>query len=292
MRLTAIAALLATFSLTAQAAEPRQFVDHRALNADAKLSVRNLAGVIEVQGWDKAEFDLTALMGESAERIDITGSAGDLRVEVKNRRGDHSYNDGDTRLKLRVPAGVVLSLDGTSADIVVRGTKGALVARSVSGDIDLAVASKAITVQTVSGDLQLDIPAAKDTKLNSVSGDIDVKGAAGLLSAESVSGDVQVAGGAFTQLDLKSVSGDIEVNAGFSAEAKVKAESLSGDVHVNAPASLSAEVSLKTFSGDKHSAFDAAREASDSKRMVLKIGEGRGQFSLTSFSGDVTLGKQ
>lgn len=288
--ITAVALSLAT--LMVQAAEPRTVADRRGLNADAKITVRNLAGVIEVEGWDKAEFDLAATLGESAEKIEITGTAGDLRVEVKNRRTNFSYGDGDTRLKLRVPAGAVLNLDGTSANIVVRGTRGGITARSISGDIDLAVAARQINVQTVSGDVRLDTPAARETRLNTVSGDTNVRGAAGVLSAESVSGDVQVAGGSFSQLDLKSVSGDIGVQAGFAAEAQVKMESLSGDVRVNAPASLSAEVTLKTFSGDKHSAFNAAREAGDSKRTVLRIGEGRGQLSLTSFSGDVRLDKQ
>lgn len=292
MRNFTIAAVLSLASLLAHAAEPRTFTDRRALSADARITVRNLAGVIEVEAWDKAELDLAALLGESAEKIDITGTAADLRVEVRNRKSSFSSGDGDTRLKLRVPAGASLNLDGTSADIVVRGSRGTITARSVSGDVDLAVAARQINVQTVSGDVRLDAPAAKETRINTVSGDADVRGAAGALSAESVSGDVQVAGGSFTQLDLKSVSGDIGVQAAFVTEAKVKVESLSGDVRVNAPASLSAEVTLKTFSGDKYCKFDVNGNSSDSKRAVLKIGEGRGEFSLTSFSGDVTLDKQ
>lgn len=292
MRTLIVAAVSVMASVAVQAAAPRSFSDHRALNANAKLSVRNLAGVIEVEAWDRAEFDLTAQLGESAEQIEITGSAADLQVEVKNRKVNYTYGDGDTRMKLKVPTGVVLSLDGTSADIVVRGTKGALTARSVSGDVDLVVSATEVSAQTVSGDLRLEAPMAKQTKLNTVSGDTDVRAATGVLSAESVSGDVQVKGTNFTQLDLKSVSGDVGVKASFAADAKLKAESLSGDVHVNAPASLSAEVSLKTFSGDKNSDFEVVHEASEGKRALLKIGEGRGQFSLTSFSGDVTLDRQ
>jgi len=291
MRTITLALALSLTSLLAQAASS-EFTDRRPLHADARLSVRNLAGVIEIDAWDKAEMDLTAQLGDSAEKVEITGTAGDLKVEVKNRKSDRYYGDGDTRLKLRVPAGVTLSLDGTSSDLVVRGTKGPITARSVSGDIDLAVPAKLITVQTVSGDVRLETPAARETKLNTVSGDTTVNGAAGSLISESVSGDVNVEGGPFTLVDLKSVSGDIGVHAAFTADARVKAESLSGDVRVNAPASLSAEVTLKTFSGDKHCLFESVREASDSKRTVLKIGEGRGQFSLTSFSGDVTLDKQ
>ena len=291
MRTLTIALALSLTSLLAQAAAS-EFTDRRPLNADAKLTVRNLAGVIEIDAWDKTEMDLAAQLGDSAEKVEITGSAGDLKVEVKNRKSDRYSGDGETRLKLRVPAGVTLSLDGTSADLVVRGTKGAITARSVSGDIDLAVPAKLITVQTVSGDVRLETPAARETRLNTVSGDTQVSGAAGLLVSESVSGDVNVEGGPFALVDLKSVSGDITMQASFTAEARVKAESLSGDVQVNAPASLSAEVTLKTFSGERQSRFESVREASDSKRSVLKIGEGRGQFSLTSFSGDVTLDKQ
>lgn len=292
MRTLTIAALLGLTSLVTQAAEPRRFTDHRAMNGDAKLAVRNVAGLIEVEAWDKPEFDLVATLGESTEKIDISGSAGDLKIEVKNHKSSYSNGDGETRLKLRVPAGVALSLDGTSADLVVRGTSGPVTARTVSGDVDLKAAATQVTVQTVSGDVRLEVPAARETKLNTVSGDAEVKGAAGSLTAESVSGDVQIEGGVFTALDLKSVSGDLGVHAGFANDAKVKAESLSGDVRVNAPSSLSAEVTLKTFSGDKHCDFDAGQKTSDSKRMVLKIGDGRGQVSLTSFSGDVTLDKQ
>jgi DUF4097 and DUF4098 domain-containing protein YvlB len=292
MRLLTAAICLSLTSLLVQAADPREFKDHRALNPDATLSVRNLAGLIEVDAWDKAEFDLMAFLGESAEKVEITGDASALRVEVKNRKSDRYFGDGETRLKLRVPAGVALSVDGTSSDIAITGIKGAIVARSVSGDVDVRVPARQITVQSVSGDVQLEAPGAREVKLNTVSGDVNISGASGRLAAESVSGDVVVDGGTFSVLELKSVSGDIGVSAGFATDAKVKAESLSGDVHVRAPSSLSAEVSLKTFSGDKNCRFEAVHQSSDSKRMVLKIGDGRGQMSLTSFSGDITLEKR
>ncbi len=293
MRIPTLALLIGLTSLMAQAAPTdRNFNDRRALNGDAKLGVRSVAGLIEVVGWDKNEVELTASLGESAEKIDITGNASDLQIEVKNRKKSYRYGDGETRLQLKVPAGVSMTLDATSADLVVRDTRGALTARSVSGDVDLTVAARQLSVQSVSGDLRINARAARETRLNTVSGDTQVTGAAGALSAESVSGDVQIEGGVFSRLELQSVSGDIAVHAGFASDAKVSAESLSGDVRINAPASLSAEVTLKTFSGDRRCDFEGAREASDGKRSVMKIGEGRGQLSLTSFSGDVSLDRQ
>ena len=276
----------------ADVSDGREIRERRALNANAQLFVRNVAGVIEVDGWEKNEFDLTGVLGESAEKLSISGSADSLKVEVKTRKNDRYYGSGETLLKLRVPHGVALSLDGTSADLMVRGIKGPVTARTVSGDVNLAVPARQITAQTVSGDLQLEVPGAREVKLNTVSGDVQVDGAQGILAAESVSGDVEIDGGTFSQLDLKSVSGDVVVRASYTPDAKVKAESLSGDVRLNAPASLSAQVTMKSFSGEKLCDFESVRETADGKRTVLKIGDGRGQFSLTSFSGDVQLEKK
>lgn len=292
MRTLTLAAALSLISLMAQAASPRSFNDRRPLNADATLTVRNSAGMIEVEAWDKAEFDLVALLGDSAEKIEISGSSSALLVEVRNLKSSRFASEGETRLKLRVPAGLSLTLDGTSADVRVRGVHGPLTARTVSGEVHLAVAARQITVQTVSGDVQLDTPQARALKLNTVSGDTEVQGAGGALAAESVSGNVTVQGGSYTELELKTISGDISVQASFAPAARVKAESLSGDVQVKTPAGLSAQVTMKTMSGDRHSDFEGVQQASDSRRKVIKIGEGRGQFALSSFSGDVSLDRQ
>ncbi len=290
-RITYSALALAMAASMAQAA-PREFAEQRPLNAEARLSVRNVAGVIQVEAWDKSSLDIAAQLADNVEKLDITGGPGDLRLEVKTKKSDRYGPYDDTQLHLRVPAGVALTLDGTSADLVVRGLKGALVARTVSGDVQIEVNSKLVNAQTVSGDLTVRAPFAVDTKVSTVSGDADVEGPSGALSAESVSGDVRVEGGSFSRLELKSVSGDVDIHAAAAPDAVVKAESLSGDVRFDAPAALSAEVTLKTFSGEKRCDFEGVSPTSDGKRTVLRLGEGRGNVVLTSFSGDVSLSKR
>ena len=127
------------------------------------------------------------------------------------------------------------------------------------------------------------------TQLVTVSGDTEVAGASGVLSAESVSGDISLQGGVFSKLMLKSVSGDVEAKAATAAGAQVRAESLSGDVHFNVAGNLNAQVSLKTFSGDSHCELDNVQPVADGRRTLYKVGDGKGQVSLTSFSGDVVL---
>lgn len=288
--LSAFAALMLAISL-AQAA-PREFADSRPLNADARLNVRNVAGVIEVEAWDKPTLDIAAQLADNVEKVEITGSAADLRLEVRTKKSERYGNYDDTQLRLRVPAGVVLTLDGTSADLIVRGLKGTLVARTVSGDVQIEVNSKTVSAQTVSGDVTVLAPYAIRSKVSTVSGDADVQGASGELAAESVSGDVRVEGGVFSKLELKSVSGDVDIRGAAAPDAVVKAESLSGDVRFDAPSTLSAQVTMKTFSGEKHCDFEGLSPSGDGKRTVLKLGDGRGNVTLTSFSGDVSLQKR
>ena len=270
----------------------RSVAEHRPLNAAAALSVRNTAGSIRVEAWDKSEIDLTGQLSDNVERLEFSGDANDLHIDVRLKKGDHS-SYADTRLLLKVPRDVVLTLEGTSADLFVNGLRGKLTARTVSGDVDLKVDSSELVAQSVSGDVSVDAPKATLTTVTTVSGETELRGPSGVLRAESVSGDINLSGGTFTALDLKSVSGDVEVRAATAADAAVKAESLSGDVRFNATGLLNAKVSLKSFSGDKHcNISDAAEPVADGRRNRYTVGNGKGQISLTSFSGNVVLDGQ
>ena len=112
--------------------ELRQVDEHRPLKADAQVEVSNVAGRIEVQTWDKNELHLTGTLSEEVEKLQITGDASHLRIEVKLPK--RTRNVGDTELYLKVPAGISLEAQSVSADIRVDGIKCDLEASSVSGE--------------------------------------------------------------------------------------------------------------------------------------------------------------
>src|SRR5579863_5370909 len=126
--------------------------EQRALNADARISVNNIAGEISVQAWDKNQLSLTGELGSGADKLEITGDASALNILVKMPKKSSAE---DSRLLLRVPAGVSVDLQGVSADVKVQGLRGAVSVNSVSGDVRLDVASAKVNAQTVSGDLYL-----------------------------------------------------------------------------------------------------------------------------------------
>jgi hypothetical protein len=289
-----LALVLAAAASVASADATRTINETRALDGNAALSVRCPAGSITVQAWEQTGIAISGSLRDDSADLVITGDASKLQVEVKNRQGEQKeYWNGDgSNLVLKVPAGVTLTLDGTSADLIVQGVKGAVTARSVSGDVRLNIGSTNVVAQSVSGDLDVNAPAATLLKLSTVSGDATVQNGSGKLVAESVSGDLHILGGYYGAIDAQSVSGDVDIAAKTSPQAWIKAETMSGDVHYAAPGNLSADVTLETFSGDAHSAFTGTIAAKDSRRTTMRVGDGQGRISLTSFSGDVKLDKR
>lgn len=267
-------------------------IDERhALKADGRVYIANVSGLIEVSAWDRPEVHISGELGEGAERLEVSGDASSLRIEVRMPR--KSSHAADTDLRVRVPAAAALSLEAVSADIVVQGIKGRLAASTVSGDLSLSVASAEVEASTVSGDLRLSGPAG-NTVLNSISGDVSASGLSGELRLETVSGAVRVAGGAFTNLELKSISGDLDLDASLAPDARVVGETLSGQLHLRLPAATSATVALRSFSGEVQSRFGGGHPGDDDRRerLEFKLGDGRARVDLSSFSGDIMVDKR
>ena len=271
-------------------AEPVAINETRPLNAEGRVRVNNLAGLIEVTVWDKHELRLTGELGEGVEKLEISGSAAELDIEVKLPKRSRSEVE-DSVLRLRVPAGARLELEGVSSDIVVQGLRGRLSASSVSGDVTLNVDSAEVEAQTVSGELSLNAPKAKKAELSSVSGDVQVAGVRERLQVETVSGDVRVARATLNALDLKSVSGDFNAALGLGAAPQVNVETMSGYIVLELAATPDAELGMRTFSGELQSEFGPAIPE-DKRRYETRLGSGKGRIELNSFSGDITLRKR
>lgn len=282
-------ALLSCAAPASWAGERTPINETRPLAADGKLTINNLAGNIEVRGWDRNEVAISGTLGEDVEKLDISGDAKQLSIVVRYPSRMHGHVD-DTELQLRVPARAQLALDAVSADIRVRDTSGRIDAKSVSGDVELIVGSGEINASTVSGDLKVQAPAYK-TSLNSVSGDLTAVGLRGTLSADTVSGNLSLVGGTFKLLKLQSVSGDLDLKLGLDGEGSLNAETLSGDIALRLPRTPDAKLTMKTFSGDLHNGFASGDNENDDevRNLTASLGTGAGHIDLHTFSGDIEV---
>jgi DUF4097 and DUF4098 domain-containing protein YvlB len=279
--------LLATTAVGAADAD-RRVDERRPLKPNAQVSVNNIAGVIRVETWDRNELHLTGALSEEVEALEITGSDASLRIKVKVP--ERTRNIGHTQLELKVPAGVSIDAQGVSADIIIKGLRGALAAQTVSGDVRADVASERVKTASVSGDVDVHAPSSSDTRAQSVSGDVLVRGVTGEVRAESVSGDVRVEAGELKRVDLESVSGDLHVEGTLTRDSDVNVETLSGSVTLAVPKLPGSALEMGTFSGGLSSEWSPGPRGG--AKEFRQEGEGRGRVRLHSFSGDIELKKK
>ena len=281
-----VIALLALAPLSAVAG---QMVDERwDIDANATISIENIAGEIVVKGWDRNEAHLTGELGKSVEELEISASSSSLQIEVVNRS---ERNVDKTELKLMVPKGANVDISAVSADVDVTGLDNEkLTASSVSGDVEVNATSQRISIESVSGDVEFSGQTQR-ISAESVSGDIDLSGISGEIAATTVSGDVDLQAGPIESAKLETVSGDIVVNGEISDNGKLRAESMSGDVVIYLPASQSGLLKAQSFSGRIYTDFGSVSHAKHGPGSHLKHVEGSGgaEVRVESFSGNIKL---
>jgi len=275
------------FSLPAMA---RQSIDEtRPASTDVRIHVENVTGDIMVTGWDRQQMHITGSLGDKAEKLAIDGDKNRWNVEVKYPR---KYQDRPpTKLILHVPHGARLDLESVSADIDVQKISGkSLRSKSVSGDIKVSSSSHQISLQSVSGDVHAEGKTV-DSEFESVSGDITVSGARDEVSLSTVSGDVLLEAGELSHGKFDTVSGNLILKLGIGPEAGIKIESMSGDVRLSLPKKVSARIRAETFSGDiraPHGDIHKSRHGPGAS-WKYTAGNGDGEVTIHTFSGDITL---
>ena len=97
-------------------------IDERAPAApDGRVEISNVAGRIEVRGWDADEVQVAGELGRNAE-FEFLQSGDRTYVKVFKRRDARRV--GSSRLIVDLPHGSEISVAGVSADIDVRDVRG------------------------------------------------------------------------------------------------------------------------------------------------------------------------
>ena len=293
-----LAALLLAAPLLPDVARPAQAagkaVDQRVtFEAAGTIAISNVAGLVTVAGWDRAEVRITGELENGVERLDVRKDGNRLVVRVMLPRGG-SLRDGEARLTLNVPRGAKLEISTVSAQVESTRVSGDQRVNSVSGDVGLEVAGGGTEVKTVSGDVVLrGTGQAGRVRVSSVSGDVRYDRGAGSLEASTVSGDLTLGLGSTPSLRLRSTSGDIRVSAASERGSGVDVESVSGDVTLNLKAPAGLEFEAESFSGDIDSCFGARAESTSARSPGTALrrvrGEGGARVRVKTMSGDISI---
>jgi len=260
--------------------------------ADGTVSISNVAGSVEVQGWSRKQVEVTGELGSDADELIFERDGNDIVIKVKVPR--HHGRRISSDLIVKVPEASSLEINTVSADIEIDNVEGEQDLESVSGDIETEAHAKDIDVSSVSGDvvIQGDRKPMR-TRLNSVSGDIEAEDLSGEIEAETVSGDVEIVNGSFSRALAHSVNGEILFHAELLNDGRLDIETINGEVDVEFHGDVSARFDIETFNGEIRNCFGPEAERTSryapGRELLFREGDGSGRVTIQTLNGDIRL---
>ncbi|HEY4645876.1 MAG TPA: DUF4097 family beta strand repeat-containing protein [Steroidobacteraceae bacterium] len=284
-------------TLLAPLALADQPVDKRApADPQGEVEVSSVAGLVNIDGWDRSEVQITGTLGDNVERLDFVSDPKRtvIKVVMKKRSSGWDDDEGDAELSIRVPAGSRLTARTVSADLSVSGVRGELRLQTVSGELSSEISAEDVEAKSVSGDVVLR-GENKPTVITvtTVSGDAHVRRAAGEIVANSVSGSLNLELDQITRARVRTTSGDLELNGELARDARVDAETISGEVNLDFKGTVNAEFEIESFSGEIDDCFGQTAQSTDKhgpgSELNFKQGDGSARVRVQSLSGDIRV---
>jgi DUF4097 and DUF4098 domain-containing protein YvlB len=284
---------LASCALAAAAAASQPIDRRMPADAHGTVEINLTAGLIQCEGWDKAEVQITGELGGSSERLDVQQQGSTITIRVLAKSGFNTSRS-ESELHVKVPSASAIRISAVSADVNVTGIMGDQRLQSVSGDVQTEAASADVTMKSISGNLHVrGKKAPLRLALSTVSGNANVTDLGGELELDTVSGDVDIDMSSLSRARMKTISGDLVMTARLSAEARIDATSVSGDLRLRWPGAENSAVDMESFSGDISSCFGGIPvqrpKYGPGSNWRYAPANAKGDIHVKSMSGDITL---
>jgi len=257
-----------------------------AVRKGTRLEVDNFAGDIKVRAWSKDALRIEASHSRRT-RDDIDRSQSLIRLTAVGR-----MMPGSVDYQLTVPTWMPLDLHGMSAEIDVDGTRAAVSAKSINGDIKIRGGGEMITASSLQG--QVEVEDAKGrVEVSSTNSGVKLRGISGDVQAESMNGMILLDKVSAKSLEASTVNGSIVFVGSIVSGGDYNLSTHNGTVMVGLPEKPDVAVTVSTFSGEFSSTFPIAIERGQraGKRFSFILGDGSAKLELESFQGGVRLAR-
>jgi hypothetical protein len=282
----------------ATAASAASFDQTVGADPHGEVDVSNVAGSIEVSGWDRPQVSVKADVSGS-QKVRVTSERGHVSIRLVGEVGGSwlgglTGSGGSAHLQVWVPRASELDVTAVSAEVTSKNVTGTQRLHSVSGDITADVSGTDTEVKTVSGEIKLHGDAQPGHfRLSSVSGDVHLGNAAGDLDATTISGELGAELTPGNNVHLHTTSGDITLTGRLGTGGTVEAQTVSGEVKLREAAQNGYEYELRSFSGDIQDCFGKPAERNSEfgpgKHLTGTLGQGGARIRVNTLSGDVSL---
>jgi DUF4097 and DUF4098 domain-containing protein YvlB len=259
-------------------------------NPQGSVEIVDIAGSIEVEGWDRSEVEVTGTPADLAERVHLSSSGDQTTIHVMPY-SIHGSSSDDVHLIVHVPAKSSVSTSLVSAKLEVKGLKGDAYLRTISGNIYGEVNGN-LRVNTVTGTVHLSAPSAQRVEVKTISGSVQLTAGSGEVELTTVSGKVQADFGSLTRGRFKTISGDMTANFSVAQDGEIEGESVSGTLRFGFAAAPAADFEVQSFSGTIDNCFGpkpTEAQYGPGSKLIFKNGDGRANVRIASKSGDIHL---
>jgi DUF4097 and DUF4098 domain-containing protein YvlB len=267
----------------------------RTLDADARgtVEVHNIAGSVDIQGWDQASVHVSGTLADNVERVDVQRSGSRVAVEVVMRDDSRSRSSEGTKLRIEAPRASTLEVSTVSASIEARAIEGEQRLQSVSGSIDAEAFASDMNVSSVSGEVTVHGHGnIAMTRARAISGSVQLTDIAGQVEAQAVSGSVEVAAKQLDRATLSSISGRVTLSGALGEHARADLTTTSGSLNMTFAGTGAAEYDLTTFSGAIKPCFGppvAEPRNGPQRQHRFREGDSDARVHANSMSGSITL---
>jgi hypothetical protein len=282
----AVLALAIGASAPAQGPVDGRLLAARAVHPTVAIKAWNSAGSIRFVGWDKDSLVVRGTVGRHVRfRLSQAGDA--MKLIAEQERDIPGGGASPSDLVVWVPRQSALSVKTVSADITADGVGGWFY--SVSGNLRLSGSARSIEAESMTGNLDLDV-ASLWVRGRAGSGSLDLRGATESADLSTVSGDVRVATSSLLRAQVASVTGNIRFSAAPAAAAIVDVSDHSGSVEVVLPDTASAELALTSIAGTiENGLTGASAAAAPSRSLNFRLGQGGARLIVRTFTGPIRL---
>jgi len=169
--------LLLIFASSGQA--QKKFSRTYAAGQDIRLQLMNRSGTVTVEGWNRPEISITAILESPAAAIVPQSLGGTIVINVV-RDNQGRYEVGSVNFTIRVPYTTMVDIETRIGNLSVSNINSGLVRAHISseGDITLTnIFSTAVSAENVSGNIFFDgvLEPGGNYRFSSMKGDINLR---------------------------------------------------------------------------------------------------------------------
>jgi hypothetical protein len=171
--------LIFLFAFAGEAAAQRRFSRTYPAGQSVKIQLMNRTGTVTVEGWNRAEVSITAILEAPAANISPQNNSGVITINlVRDNQGRGEV--GNVNFTIRVPYTTMVDIETKIGNLNVSNVRGGLVRAHISseGDITLTnIGASNVSAENVIGDIFFDgeIQDGGAYRFSSMKGNINLR---------------------------------------------------------------------------------------------------------------------